>query len=405
MPSYKWEGVDKNGIKQKGTLFVDSLKEAKLELKRSQIRISKLKEPGIFETDLSEFMVARGFAKPFNNKDLINFTKKFSILVNSGIPLLEGLEILAKNEKNITLKKSIKAIHSEVASGKTLFEALSRQNGFSKFYCNLVKAGESAGILDGILLRINTSLEKQDNIGKKVKSAMTYPIIVLAVAIGVVILLLQFVVPQIVENFKDSGQELPWPTKVIMGLSDFIGEYIFILILLIVIFIIGLNIFKKSPVTKPLWDQLMLKVPIFNLIVIKSNLASFSRTLATLLSAGVPMIDSMDISIDTINNLVINQDMSRVKYAVVEGKSMSQPLLRVSYFPEMVAQMVKIGEATGKLDEMLYKVADYFETELEEQIDMATKLIEPIMIVVLGGVIAFILIGMYLPIITQAQGI
>lgn len=405
MPSYKWEGVDKNGIKQKGTLFVDSLKEAKQELKRNQIRISKLKEPGIFEADLSEFMVARGFAKPFNNKDLINFTKKFSILVNSGIPLLEGLEILAKNEKNITLKKSIKAIHSEVASGKTLFEALSRQKGFSKFYCNLVKAGESAGILDGILLRINTSLEKQDNIGKKVKSAMTYPIIVLAVAVGVVILLLQFVVPQIVENFKDSGQELPWPTKVIMGLSDFIGEYIFILILLMVVLIIGLNIFKKSPVTKPLWDQLMLKLPIFNLIVIKSNLASFSRTLATLLSAGVPMIDSMDISIDTINNLVINQDMSRVKYAVVEGKSMSQPLLRVSYFPEMVAQMVKIGEATGKLDEMLYKVADYFETELEEQIDMATKLIEPIMIVVLGGVIAFILIGMYLPIITQAQGI
>ncbi|MEC7274927.1 MAG: type II secretion system F family protein [Bdellovibrionota bacterium] len=349
-------------------------------------------------------MVENGFAKPFGPQELMRFTKQLAIMVNAGVPIIQSLEILYKQQKHPVLKKAIKKIGSDVGEGKTIAEAMKEQKGFDKLYCNLVKAGEAGGILDTILEKLSVHLEKQEKIKAQVKSAMTYPMIVTLVGIGVVWGLMVFVVPQFVGMLQDTGQAIPAVTQFVIDASDFLGNYSMYLVPGFMVLGAAINAYIKTPVGKIIYDNLFMKVPIFGEIIIKGNLASFSRTLATMLGSGVSLVDALDICIETIDNGVIARDLSEVRKKVIEGKSLTEPLEKINYFPSMVTQMVRVGEQTGQVDQMLDKTSEVFEDEVNTLIETMTKMVEPLIIVVLGGIIATILVAMYLPMFMSAGG-
>lgn len=404
MPKFKYVGFTADGKKVENSIDADTIKDAKKILRRQSIRATKIIAPSFFEVDLAQFLVDKGLARPFGRPELMRFTRQLSILINAGVPILECLEILQKQEQNMALKKTVKSISMQVEEGKSLFDAMSQQQGFDKLYCALVKAGEAAGILDSILVKLAEFLEKAEKLKKQVKGALTYPVIVVIIGIAVVFGLMTFVVPQFVGILKESGQQIPWVTQVVMDISAFFQSYT---LLLIAGLVSGAMLFVNSIRTregKIQWDRFTMKAPLFGQLIIKGNLSSFTRTLATMLAAGVPIIDSLEICIDTLDHTQIAKDLSKVRLAVIEGKSITEPLSRITYFPPLVTQMIKVGESTGNLDQMLIKVADVFEQEVEELVGNLTKLIEPIILVVLGGMIGFVLVAMYLPIFMSAGG-
>jgi type IV pilus assembly protein PilC len=404
MGKFKYVGFKDDGKKLEGVIDAETLKEAKRNLRRQGIRPTKVTPPSALELDLGQWMVDKGISKPFGLVELMRFTRQFSILVNAGVPIMECLEILYKQEKNLFFKKTIKNVAGQVESGKSLYDALMGTKAFDKLYCNLVRAGEAAGILDSILIKLAEFLEKQDKLKKKVKSALTYPTIVVLVGILVLWGLMTFVVPQFVGILQESGQEIPAITQFVMDLSDFFANYTLLMIpVLMAAFMIFIN-FIRTKSGKLSWDRFLMRVPLFGDLVIKANLGSFTRTLSTMLTAGVPIIDALDICIETLDNQQIARDLMIVRRAVTEGKSITEPLSRIRYFPELVTQMMKVGEATGNLDAMLLKVANVFEEEVEEVVDNITKLIEPLILVVLGGMVAMVLVAMYLPIFMSAGG-
>ena len=349
-------------------------------------------------------MVDKGIAKPFALADLMRFTRQLAILINAGVPIMECLEILYKQEKNLFFKKTIKNVASQVEGGKSLYDALMFTKVFDKLYCNLIKAGESAGILDGILNKLAEFLEKQDKLRKQVKGALTYPTIVVIIGLLVLWGLMTFIVPQFVGLLTESGQEIPAITQFVIDVSEFFQSYTLLMIPIIVAGLMLFINFIKTKEGKLAWDRFLMKAPLFGELVIKANLGSFTRTLSTMLSAGVPIIDALDICIETLDNQQIAKDFTAVRKAVTEGKSITEPLGRIKYFPELVVQMIKVGESTGNLDSMLLKVANVFEEEVAEVVSNLTKLIEPLILVVLGGMIAVVLIAMYLPIFMAAGG-
>lgn len=404
MPKFKWEGLNKEGKKLSGEMDAKTEKEVKRGLRSQGIRTTKIIPPSILEFDLGEWLVEKGIATSFGQQELGLFTKQLSIMINAGVPILQSLEILAKQEKNPAFRKVIKGIMDGVASGKSVNESMAGQKGFSKLYCNLVKAGEAGGILDDILKKLAEYMEKQEKIKKTIKGALTYPIIVCVIGTGVIAGMMVFVVPMFVDMLKESNQAIPWITQFVIDISNFLKEWIFIMIPVLGVGIALLLKFTKSDEGKPIWDRFVMKLPLFGMLVIKGNLTSFTRTLATLLSAGVPLLDSLDICCDILDNGVVAKDLKKVRQAVSEGKTLTEPLQRIKYFPEMVAQMMKIGESTGNLDQMLIKVADIFEEETQELIGTITKLIEPLILVGLGGAVAVIMVAMYLPIFMAGGG-
>jgi type IV pilus assembly protein PilC len=405
MAKFKYAGFTNDGKKVESTIEADSVREAKKLLRRQNIRATKVVAPSFFEVDLGELMVEKGLARPFGQAELMRFTRQLAILINAGVPILECMDILHKQEQNLVLKKVVKSISVQVEEGKSLFESMSQQPGFDKLYCALVKAGESAGILDNILVKLAEFLEKAQKLRKQVKSALTYPAIVVVVGIAVIFGLMIYVVPQFVDLLKESNQEIPWVTQTVIDVSDFFRNYTLLLIAGMVASVIFFANFIKTHEGKQAWDRFTMKAPLFGMLVIKGNLGSFTRTLATMLAAGVPIIDSLEICIETLDNTQIAKDLRKVRQAVIEGKSITEPLARISYFPPLVTQMIKVGESTGNLDQMLIKVADVFQEEVEELVGNLTKLIEPLILVVLGGVIAFVHVAMYLPIFMSAGGV
>lgn len=401
---FKYEGVNAEGRKVEGEIDGKDARHVKRLLRRKGIRAKKVVAPSALDVDLGMLLVDAGIIKPFGRLELNRFTKQLSILINAGVPILECLEILAKQERNPSLKQSIKSIVEDVGGGKALHEGMSAQNGFDQLYCSLVRAGESAGILDTILNKLSEFMEKQESIKKQVKKALTYPVIVVFIGFAVTWGLMVFVVPQFVGMLEESNQKIPAVTQFVIDVSDFLQEYT--LMFLPVFGFLGFVFLKyiKTKEGKQGWDRFTMKSPIFGGIIIKGNLASFTRTLATMLAAGVDLLESLDVCIDTIDNTQIQKDLRQVRDAVVKGKSITEPLGRIRYFPPLVNQMVKVGESTGNLDEMLLKVADVFEAETEELIDNMTKLIEPAILVGLGGVIGTVLIAMYMPIFMSAGG-
>ncbi len=401
---YKYKGVNAEGKKVEGDIEGKDLRHARRQLRRMNIKIKDIQEPSVLDVDLGMLMVDLGLASAFGREELNRFTKQLATLLNAGVPIMDSMEMLAKQEKNPSLKVTIKKICELVGEGKALHEAMSAQDGFDKLYCSLVKAGESAGILDGILEKLSEFMEKQEAIKKKVKSAMTYPSIVLVIGIAVTWGLMVFVVPQFVDILKESNQEIPAVTQFVIDFSNFMQEYT--LAMGAILFVAGIIFFKwkKTESGKKIWDRTIMNSPIFGNLIIKGALAGFTRTLSTMLSAGVPLIDSLDICIDTIDNTKIARDILTVRKGVEKGQSITDPLGRIRYFPPLVNQMVKVGESTGNLDQMLLKVSDVFELETEEAVEGMTKLIEPIILVGLGGVIGTVMIAMYLPIFMSAGG-
>ncbi len=404
MPKFKYIGFTADGKKVENTVEAENARDAKKLLRRQNIRATKVIAPSFFEADLGEFLVEKGLAKPFGRAELMRFTRQLAILINAGVPILECMEILHKQEQNMVLKRVVKNITMQIEEGKSLFDAMSQQQGFDKLYCALVKAGEAAGILDSILVKLAEFLERAEKLKKQVKSALTYPVIVVIVGIIVIFGLMVFVVPQFVEILKESNQAIPWVTQTVIDISNFFRNYTLLLIAGLVAGTMFFLNFIKTREGKQAWDRFTMKAPLFGMLVIKGNLGAFTRTLATMLAAGVPIIDSLEICIDTLDNTQIAKDLTKVRKAVIEGKSITEPLSRITYFPPLVTQMIKVGESTGNLDQMLLKVADVFEEEVEELVGNLTKLIEPVILVVLGGIIGFVLIAMYLPIFMSAGG-
>lgn len=404
MGKWSWEGFDKNGKRTKGVLDASSEREARRTMRTMGIRPRKLTPPSILEFDIGEYLVAKGFTKPFGAKELCYFTKQLAIMVNAGVPILQSLDILWKQEPNLSLKRTLKSVTTSVGEGKTLADAMKNETGFDKLYCNLVKAGEVGGILDIILNKLAEHMEKQERTKAQIKSAMTYPVIVCFVGLAVIYGMITFVVPQFADMLKETGQELPWITKTVVDLSTFFGKWSIVIIPGMIVAIFLLLSFIKTPSGKRIYDNLTMRLPIFGPVIIRGNLNSFCRTLATMITSGISLVDSLEICIETIDHTVVARDVKKVRRLVVQGRTLTEPLSGISYFPPMVCQMVKVGEQTGNLDEMLAKVADVFEEEVNNLVSSMTKMIEPIILVVLGGCVAVILIAMYMPIFMSAGG-
>ena len=404
MGKWKYDGLDKAGKRVRGAIDAGSQREARKLLRGQGIRPKRLTAPSILEFDLGEFLIDKGFAKAFGAKEFMNFTKQMAIMINAGVPIMQGLEIIFRSEKNPSLKRAVKSIATDVGEGKTIAESMSKQKGFSKLYCNLVKAGEAGGILDEILNKLAEHLEKHEKTKAQIKSAMTYPGIVCLVGAGVIYGLMVFIVPKFQEMLSDTGQETPAVTQLVIDISKFLQDYTLIGLPIIFVLAVLFNGWIKRPSGKYIFDRFMMKMPIFGGIIIKGNLANFTRTLSTMLGSGVSLVDSLDICTDTIDNGVIQRDIAEIKKAVVEGKTITEPLMKIAYFPDMVSQMIKVGEQTGNLDQMLIKISDVFDEEVNVLVGNMTKLIEPIIIVVLGGMVATILVAMYLPIFMAAGG-
>ncbi len=404
MATYRYEAVDANGKKVLGQVDVNSEKEVRRALRLQGLRAKKIIAPTILEFDLGMWLVDKGLAQAIGPKDLGNFTKQLSIMISAGVPILQSLEILYRSEKNPSLKKAIKGIATDVGEGKTIAEAMQAQKGFNNLYCNLVKAGEAGGILDQILKKLAIHMDKQEKTKAQIKSAMMYPSIVCMVGALVIWAMMVFVVPQFTGMLKENGQEIPWITQFVIDTSDFFGKYTPVMV---PGFFIGISAFVsyvRTPTGKIFWDNLSMRFPLFGKIIIKGNLSSFANTLATLLGAGVSIIDALDICIETLDNGVIARDILDVKKKVMEGKTLTEPLSKITYFPELVTQMIRVGEQTGQVDQMLSRVAEVFEEEVDTLVAGMTKMIEPIIIVVLGGIIATILVAMYLPMFMSAGG-
>ena len=401
MPVYIWEGKAAKGTIQKGETDAPSEKILRQILKAQKINVSKVKQKpkDIFEN------VA--FMQPgVKTKDLIVFTRQFSTMIDAGLPLIQGLDILANQEENPTFKKVLMQVKLDVEGGSSLAEALKKHpKVFDNLYVNLVAAGEMGGILDTILQRLAAYIEKNARLVSKVKGALIYPVTIMAIAVVVILIMLVFVIPVFAEMFTDFGGELPGLTQAVVSISDFLR---FNWIVLTVIFAGLFYAFKKWKSTdrgEYLFDKYMLKAIVIGDLLRKVAVAKFTRTLGTLITSGVPILDGMDVVAKTAGNRVVEEAINNTKQSISEGKTIAAPLEESGVFPPMVCQMVAVGESAGSLDSMLEKIADFYEEEVDAAVDAITALIEPAMMVFLGGTVGTMLIAMYLPIFKIAGAI
>ena len=404
MGKWYWIGTDNDGKQARGELEAEGKKEARMILRKKGIKIQKLNAPSFLEFDFDEWLVTKGLARSFTHQELGLFTKQLAIMINAGIPLIQTFEILHKSTKSRSLRKIIRKISKDIESGETIAESLLKQKKFSTLYCNLIRAGESTGTLDIILNKLSDFLEKQAKLTRQIKSAMNYPIFVGIIGMVIVTGMMIFVVPLFTDMLASQEREIPFITQMIIDISDTLQKWIFVVVPAFVFLIFFMINYAKSDDGKPGYDRLIMKAPIFGNIIIKGNLSTFTMTMAITLASGVPLIEALDICINTVNNSSIKRDLKKVKVAVTGGKTLYSQVVKIPYFPEIIAQMIRVGEQTGALDSMLQKVADVLEDEVNILLTNMTKMIEPIVMVLLGGVIATVLVAMYLPILSSAGG-
>ncbi|NWJ42139.1 MAG: type II secretion system F family protein [Geothrix sp.] len=390
MPAYAWKGKNRMGEVQEGVLVSDSRDAAATTLKRNGIEVMNIR-----------VMAAEG-GKSFGKvppKALAIFTRQFSVMIDAGLPLVQCLEILGAQQDHKGFQRIIESVRDDVEKGSTLQAALSKHpKAFNDLFVNMVGAGESGGILDIILQRLSGYIEKAVKLTAKVKSAMTYPIAVISIAVIVVVVIMVKVIPVFSAMYSGMGSKLPYPTIVCIAISDAIINYWWLILIGIGMVVIGTRQFYKTPVGHLQLDTLLLHLPVLGDILRKVAVARFCRTLGTLISSGVPILEGMDITAKTAGNLVIQNAILKSKDAVEQGRNISTPLAETKVFPPMVVQMVGVGEATGALDAMLAKVADFYEDEVDNAVANLTSLMEPIMIALLGGIVGFIVVAMYMPI-------
>jgi type IV pilus assembly protein PilC len=400
MPTYVFKGRNKLNEIVVGERVADNREALRTILRREQVTLTSIKEKG------REIGIPKiGGRKKVRSKDLSIFTRQFSVMIDAGLPLVQCLEILAQQQDNKYFQQILLQVRQDVEEGSTLAAAMARHpRVFDQLYANMVEAGETGGILDLILQRLSTFIEKIVKLKRDIISAMIYPSAVIVLAIIAVAVIMIVVIPQFQQIFLGllgPGEPLPLPTRIVVGISNFLAGWGGLGILLgIIAFAIAIRFYYKTPGGRKNIDRLLLKVPIIGDIFRKISVSRFSRTLSTLLSSGVPILQSLDITAKTSGNVIIEEAITKVRAGVERGESFVEPLNATEVFPHMVAQMIGIGEQTGALDAMLGKIADFYEAEVDSAIANLLTLIEPILIGFLGVTIGSIVIAMYLPLFT-----
>lgn len=400
MPTYLFKGRNRLNEIVVGERVAENRDALRQILRREQVTLTSVKEKG------REIAIPKiGGRKKVKSKDLAVFTRQFSVMIDAGLPLVQCLEILAQQQQNKYFQQVLMQVRQDVEEGSTLAAAMARHpRVFDQLYANMVEAGETGGILDLILQRLSTFIEKIVKLKRDVISAMVYPVAVILLAIVAIAVIMVVVIPQFQNIFLGllgPGEQLPLPTRIVVGISSFLAGWGGLSILLIIIASsVGIHFYYKTPGGRRLIDKLLLRIPVIGIIFRKIAVARFSRTLSTLLSSGVPILQSLDITARTAGNVIIEEAIIKVRNGVERGESFVEPLKATEVFPHMVAQMIGIGEQTGALDAMLGKIAEFYEQEVDAAIANLLTLLEPALIAFLGVTIGSIVIAMYLPLFT-----
>ena len=391
MPTFEWKGTARNGQTQTGVLVADSKDAVISVMRRQQIVVTAVKEKGK-EIALPKF---GGGVPP---QSIAIFTRQFSVMIDAGLPLVQCLEILGSQQDHKAFKRTLIQIRQDVESGSNLADAMRKHpKVFNDLYTNMVAAGEAGGILDTILQRLATYIEKSVKLNGQVKSAMIYPVAVISIACIVVAVILWKVIPVFASLFASLGAELPLPTRVVIALSHFLADFWWLIGISIAALIFGLRKYHATYKGKRVLDGILLRVPVLGMLLRKIAVARFCRTLSTLTSSGVPILDGLTITARTAGNSIVEDAIMATRKSVEEGKTISEPLGDTEVFPPMVVQMIAVGEQTGALDTMLSKIADFYEEEVDVAVAGLMKLLEPVLIAFLGVAIGGIVIAMYMP--------
>ncbi len=397
---YVWEGRTRRGTIERGQISAANEAGVRIALRRQQIQAIKI------EAKPKDILKRLKFPsrRRVKEKDIVVFTRQFSTMINAGLPLVQCLEILAGQQDNVTFKDILVKVKADVEAGSTFADALRKHpNVFNDLFCNLVAAGETGGILDTILNRLAAYIEKSMNLKKKVKGAMVYPAVVMAIALLVVGCLLIFVIPVFQKMFADMGGTLPAFTQMVINLSDFLRKYFVLVAGLLIALGFVFRRYYKSEKGREAVDDRLLKLPIFGSLIRKVAIAKFTRTLGTMLSSGVPILEGLEIVARTAGNKTVEKAILKTKMSIGEGKTIAEPLGASGVFPPMVVQMISVGESTGALDSMLSKIADFFDDEVDAAVAALTSLLEPLLMVFLGSAIGALVVAMYLPIFQMAS--
>ncbi len=401
MPIYRYTGKTKKGRVLKGELEASDERIARIQLKRRNIEVTKLKQKpkDIFEN--ISFMQPK-----VTNKDIVIFTRQFSTMIDAGLPLVQGLNILADQTENKTFKRILKQVTKDVEGGSTLADALGKHpRVFDSLFVNLVAAGEVGGILDTILQRLATYIEKAEKLKAQIKSAMAYPIVVLSIALLVIAVIMIFVIPVFQDMFSGFGKALPAPTLVVIAMSDFTkGNWYFIFGGMLT-FVWIFRRYSRTSSGRRTIDSISLNLPVLGELIRKVAIARFTRTLGTMISSGVPILDALEITAKTAGNVIVEEVIFDARSSIAEGQTVAEPLSESAIFPGMVTQMISVGESTGALDAMLEKIADFYDDEVDAAVSAMTSMLEPLMILFLGGSVGGLVIAMYLPIFQMAGGV
>ena len=390
---FVWEGKTRQGSVQKGEVAANSKEEVIALLRKQNILpINVSAKPRSLNIQFG--------APKITDTDVVIFTRQLATMIDAGLPLVQCLDILGGQTENKSLGKVVNQVRSDVEGGATFADALKKHpKAFDNLYVNMVAAGEAGGILDTILQRLATYMEKLAKIKRQIKSAMIYPSVILFVAVAVVALLLVVVVPMLGAMFESMGQALPWPTRVVLGFSNFLKGWGGLSLLLCVVgFIVGLKQFRKTTKGLLLTDSIALKIPVMGSLIQRVSVAKFTRTLGTLMTSGVPILEGLLIVSRTAGNKVVENAVMQTRQSVSEGKTLADPLGKAKVFPSMVVQMISVGEATGALDNMLNKIADFYDDEVDTAVAALTSLLEPMLMIFLGVTVGFVIIAMYMPI-------
>ncbi len=412
MDTFAWTGRTRQGTVQEGERVATSREEVITFLRKENIfatsvekRSASLNLSALFSS-LSQFKMPEMalFGSGVPEKEIVIFTRQFATMIDAGLPLVQCLEILSTQSKNPVLSKILKEVRSDVEGGATYTDALRKHpKVFDELYVSMVSAGEIGGILDTILSRLSTHIEKIMRIKKKIKGAMVYPGVTVTVAMAVLTILLKFVIPTFAKMFTDFGGQLPWLTQQVIGLSSIVENNFMMMIGVIAGALFGIKKYYQTEKGHFQMDKMFLKMPVLGDLIQKAAVAKFTRTLGTLIGSGVPILEGLGIVAKTAGNKVIEQALNRSRQSISEGKPISEPLEQEKVFPPMVVQMIAVGETTGALDTMLSKIADFYDEEVDASVNTLTSLLEPALMVFLGMTIGTVVIAMYLPIFKMAS--
>lgn len=389
--TFLWKGRTPTGEVLSGDYKCETKQELINHLRKRKIIITSIRHKP------KDIQLNFGLKNRITVKDMGIFTRQFATMINAGLPMVQCLDILSSQIDKPVFKKIVSEVMSDVESGSTLADAMRKHKCFSELFVNMIDAGEAGGILDLILNRLAVYLEKADALRRKIKGALTYPAIVFCVATGATVFMLMFIIPTFAKMFSDFGGELPLPTMIVMGFSNFLRANWWVLLGFLIALSIGLKRYYATESGKLRIDKAMLNFPILGNVVRKGAVARFTRTLGTLISSGVPILNGLEITARTAGNKVLENAVMDTRQSISEGNTIAEPLKACGVFPPMVVQMISVGEQTGALDEMLDKVADFYDSEVDSAVEALTAAIEPIMIVIMGAVVGGMLVAMYLP--------